>query len=210
MTIEVEKPWPDDKRDPKNQQKLTVDENHGEATISSSGLPSVNPSPSSSFSTKANSAAAQRTTFSSDFVGFVPPSVEASSMSIELVNAQGKSIGPSIMTTPAIPAKCQSPPKVQRTKATEKPEFHINMEEPPSDGKEGDEPHVARHTQRNIQQNSTMLLKPRAASSASPSEGMHGMAEEHSTEFRRHKASQSGKDMIVLYFFGFFVPRACI
>ncbi|KAJ7389648.1 hypothetical protein OS493_029990 [Desmophyllum pertusum] len=77
LTKEVEKPWPDDKRDPKNQQKLTVDENHGEATISSSGLPSVNPTPSSSFSTKGNSAAAQRTTFSSNFVGFVPPSVEA-------------------------------------------------------------------------------------------------------------------------------------
>ncbi|KAJ7389610.1 hypothetical protein OS493_029948 [Desmophyllum pertusum] len=60
--------------------------------------------------------------------------------------------------------------------------------ESPSDGIQGDEPHVARLTRQNIY--STTLLKPRAASSASPSEGIHGMTEEHSTEFRRPYTSQ--------------------
>ena len=112
MIKEMEKPWPDGKREPKHEQKLTVDEKDGKATITSHGLPSVKPTP-----TKANSGAAhdQMTTFpSDDSVGSVLPSLDR----------LRKSIGPSL--TPAIPAEYQSPPKVQRTKATEKPEFHIN------------------------------------------------------------------------------------
>lgn len=180
--IEVEKPSRDGKRKPKYQHELTVDENHPKAIVSSSGFPSVNPTPSSSLSEKKIDSSPQRvlSNQSVDFV-FLSSSVKWSSKSI--IGGR-KSIGPSI--TPTIPAELESPPKVQDIKPTTKTKSDINTEEPFNYKMQGDDGNTPSHiTRRSIGQNKP---KPQGASSVSPSEDanmpdLNDMAGEYTTAF---------------------------
>ena len=201
IIIEVEKPSPDGEGKPKHQHTLTADENHPTSTVPLPGLPSVNPTPST-HSPKTNGAASQRKhLFHSEVVA--SSSGEISSMSSIGVQS---SIGPSF--TPTMPADLESPPNVQRTKPTTKAKFDTNTEEPSSFEMQGDDGNIPRHTtKRSIEQNSTrttISLKPRGASSVTPSEHVNtldlnarGIVDEHSTEFSPHY-TLSGEEMTVL------------
>lgn len=187
MTIvEVEKPPRDNKRKPKYQHhELTVDENHPKAVVSSSGFPSVNPTPSSSFSEKEIDSSPHRV-LSNQSVDFVFSSSSEKGSSKSIIGGQ-QSIGPSI--TPTIPAELESPPKVQDFKQTTKTKSDISTEEPFNYEMQGDDGNIPSHiTRRSIGQNKP---KPQEASSVSPSEDanmpdLNSMTGEHTTVISLH------------------------
>ena len=205
--IEKEIPWSNDKRKPKHyDDKVTIEKQHLNVSPSSLGFPSLDQAPSSSSSTKANSASTQMT-FSAHSVVLVSPSVEASSISI---SGLPKSISPSL--APTKPAKRRSPPpppNVPRTKPTAKARFPAITKELSSHEMQGDEGDISsRHTRKTDQDiNITASsLKQRVASSVSPSKyvvtadmfdlNARGMVGGHtSTEFIPHH-TLSGKKTI--------------
>ncbi len=205
--IEVEQPWPDGERKSKHQHKQTVDENPPKATVRYRGYPSVKPTPSSSFSKKANGASPQRTLPSHPVI-FVPSSLSVEISSKSIIGEQ-TSINPSL--TPTMPAEVESPPKEQRPEPTTKPEMDTNTEEPSRYGMQGDDGNIPspRHTtRRSVNLNRTRMaisLKLRGNSSVSPPDehvdmfnmNSRGMVEKHSTGITPH--TLSGEE-ILLYF----------
>ena len=210
--IDEEKPWPDDKTKPNHQHEVAVDENYPKPIATPSKFLSINPTPSSSFSMKPNAASPERK-LSSHSVIAVPlaSSVEVSESTIAVRTSADPSTIPNLVnhTIPlTIPAKLESPTKGMHTEPTTRTRFDITPEaEPPDHEMQGDDGNIPRHTtRRSTYRNNTRVttsMKPRGASSVSPSGGVNifevhprGMIETHSTGFSRHH-TLSGKGMAI-------------
>ena len=123
--IEKEIPWSVDKRKLKHQDEKFTVEKQLNVTASSSGFPSRDQAPSSSFSTKQNGTSTQMA-FSSHSVPVSPSGIAFSSVS---TCGLPKSISPT--NAPTMPAKQRSsphPPNVPRTKQTIESKFLITKE----------------------------------------------------------------------------------